>query len=458
MIRMTSYFIVNLFENEIAMLKTLIFVTLHFTLALCQHSHSHGHAKDRTSHPSKEANHCKSRFIRQKWIFCFYEQSYIQNMGSTILISAAPFFILFFIPSASANSPFLKVLLGFASGGLLGDALLHLIPHALEANKENSLDNHSDHHGHSHEGHGHSHGPGHEHNMAVGFYVLMGITIFLIIDKFVRLVNSGGHGHTHSHGGKFSSFKSDATTAKKKSSHKHHNSDKDEYSSENEEIDAPKTRSNAENMELRQRKKTSSTSRSPKKEKARVEKESKTSREKVADRSSNDDSHQQTATMETHAEHQEGVKVTAYLNLAADFTHNLTDGLAIGASYMAGNVVGLITTATVLVHEVPHEIGDFAILIQSGCSRKNAILLQLLTALGALLGCCISLCTSDPEGVAMAAASSWVLPFTAGGFVYIATVSIIPVLLESQGVWQSVKEIVAMLIGIFMMILVAKLE
>lgn len=63
--------------------------------------------------------------------------------------------------------------------------------------------------------------------------------------------------------------------------------------------------------------------------------------------------------------------MSAYLNLAADFTHNFTDGLAIGASYLAGRNVGIITTITILFHEVPHEIGDFAILIQSGCSRRK---------------------------------------------------------------------------------------
>jgi len=57
--------------------------------------------------------------------------------------------------------------------------------------------------------------------------------------------------------------------------------------------------------------------------------------------------------------------------LAADFSHNFTDGLAIGASFIAGQNIGIITTLTILFHEVPHEIGDFAVLIQSGCSKKK---------------------------------------------------------------------------------------
>lgn len=65
------------------------------------------------------------------------------------------------------------------------------------------------------------------------------------------------------------------------------------------------------------------------------------------------------------------IKVAGYLNLAADFTHNLTDGLAIGASFLAGTPVGIVTTITIFLHEIPHEIGDFAILLQSGCTKRK---------------------------------------------------------------------------------------
>lgn len=87
----------------------------------------------------------------------------------------------------------------------------------------------------------------------------------------------------------------------------------------------------------------------------------------------------------------EEIKVAGYLNLAADFLHNFTDGLAVGASYLGGRNIGIVTTFTILLHEVPHEIGDFAILIQSGCGKRKAIMLQLITALGALSGTVMSL-------------------------------------------------------------------
>jgi zinc transporter 7 len=114
-----------------------------------------------------------------------------------------------------------------------------------------------------------------------------------------------------------------------------------------------------------------------------------------------------------------------------------------------------VTTLTILFHEVPHEIGDFAILIQSGCTKKKAIYLQLVTALGAFSGTLLSLFF---ESAASGIATSCILPFTAGGFIYIATVTIIPELKESTGLWQSFKEIVALLAGIGMMVVIAYLE
>ena len=96
----------------------------------------------------------------------------------------------------------LKIILSFASGGLLGDAFLHLIPHAMMASGS-SDDGHGHGHGHSHShGHGHSHGGGEEHephDLTIGLGVLSGIVAFLCVEKFVRIYSAGGHSHSHSH-------------------------------------------------------------------------------------------------------------------------------------------------------------------------------------------------------------------------------------------------------------------
>lgn len=276
--------------------------------------------------------------------------------------------------------PRLKTLLAFASGGLLGDAFLHLIPHAIAPH------NHGDHshsHSHSEEDH-HDHG---EH-MWIGLWVLAGIITFLTVEKIVRILKIG---HDHSH-----------------SSHSHED-DADNKKKESEKKGSTKKKGDKAD------------------EKSKAEKE--------------------------EEENKPSMEVAGYLNLAADFTHNFTDGLAIGASYLAGNSIGIVTTITILLHEVPHEIGDFAILIKSGCSKKKAMFLQLTTALGALAGNVLALLGTSEES------SPWILPFTAGGFIYIATVSVIPELLEhNTKLWQSLKEIFALLLGVLMMVLITAIE
>jgi len=76
----------------------------------------------------------------------------------------------------------------------------------------------------------------------------------------------------------------------------------------------------------------------------------------------------------------------------------------------------------------------------------------LVTAIGCLSGTVVSLLAG---GVG---AAHWVLPFTAGGFIYIATVSVIPELLENTRFWQSVKEIIALILGVSMMMLLTEFE
>ena len=85
----------------------------------------------------------------------------------------------------------------------------------------------------------------------------------------------------------------------------------------------------------------------------------------------------------------------------------------------------------------------------------KAIFLQLFTALGALSGTLVSLVF---ESAVSGVANTFILPFTAGGFIYIATVSIIPELKESTGFYQSIKEIVAMMAGVAMMVVIAYME
>ncbi len=130
---------------------------------------------------------------------------------------------------------------------------------------------------------------------------------------------------------------------------------------------------------------------------------------------------------------------------SADFTHNITDGLAMSASFYTSPTIGATTTVAVFFHEIPHEVGDFALLIQSGFSKRAAMGAQFVTALGALLGTLIGIAVQEYGGSGgegadgrfdglMGTSLSWgdmLLPFTAGTFLYVGTVAVIPELLET---------------------------
>ncbi|XP_017495851.1 zinc transporter ZIP13 isoform X3 [Manis javanica] len=124
------------------------------------------------------------------------------------------------------------------------------------------------------------------------------------------------------------------------------------------------------------------------------------------------------------------IKVSGYLNLLANTIDNFTHGLAVAASFLVSKKIGLLTTMAILLHEIPHEVGDFAILLRAGFDRWSAAKLQLSTALGGLLGACFAICTQSPKGVEETV--TWILPFTSGGFLYIALVNVLPDLLEED--------------------------
>ncbi|NXG01619.1 S39A7 protein, partial [Sakesphorus luctuosus] len=143
---------------------------------------------------------------------------------------------------------------------------------------------------------------------------------------------------------------------------------------------------------------------------------------------------------------------SGYLNLAADAAHNFTDGLALGAAFWGGPGRGVLTALTVLLHELPHELGDMALLLRAGCSKAQAMRLQLVTALAALAGAACSLLA---EGSGAAGAVGAIVPFTAGGFIYIGTVSVIPEILRNSGLFQALLQLLALLGGVALMLLVA---
>ena len=146
----------------------------------------------------------------------------------------------------------------------------------------------------------------------------------------------------------------------------------------------------------------------------------------------------------------EHVHPFAYVNLIGDGLHNLIDGIIIAASYLVSFPVGLATTIAVVLHEIPQEIGDFAILIYSGFSKRKALLLNFASALLAFLGAGLTFWAHSFIG-------SIDLPLTliaAGGFLYLAGSDLIPELHKhSRSFVSSLAQVVVFLLGIGVMAL-----
>jgi zinc and cadmium transporter len=150
--------------------------------------------------------------------------------------------------------------------------------------------------------------------------------------------------------------------------------------------------------------------------------------------------------------HEEGSCKThafTYLNLVGDGFHNFIDGMVIAASFMVSLKLGLVTTLAIILHEIPQELGDFAVLIYGGFTKKKALLFNFASALMAMIGAIAGYFITDLTRNF----SNFILPFTAGGFIYIATSDLIPELHKENDLKRSTAAFFAFLLGIALMAL-----
>lgn len=210
--------------------------------------------------------------------------------SATLFISLLPNLLLFFIPMSLFKGSDIKknsynyqnFFLAFASGGLLGDVFLHVLPHLLaEASSDHRPEHNHDHH-HDHREHNHEEHLAHNHSETVLIYgvaLISGYLVFLVIERLSSASSNDAeddktHKHDHPSSGYIQSIFGKISTS-------------------------------------------------------------------------------------------------GWLNLIADSMHNFTDGIAIGASFAVGksNILALTTFLSVLFHEIPHEIGDFSVLVNSGLTK-----------------------------------------------------------------------------------------
>ncbi|KAG0198625.1 hypothetical protein BGX28_007948 [Mortierella sp. GBA30] len=363
-----------------------------------------------------EAGQSSSR-MKAVFAFLFPGSPMVNSLLGTTYISLIPNLLLYFVPP-DIKPESLNTLVAFAVGGLLGDVFLHLLPHSFMGEVET----------------GDLVTANEKKNVVVGLAIFVGFFVFFCIDKLMRVLSGGEGGHSHSHG----------------HDHQHHHEHTDKkVDGENEVHHKHEDKDN--DSSLRQRKGGKDQQKSLTKDEVSPKKEISNS-----------------------------IKLSAYLNLIADATHNFTDGLAMAASFYTSPAIGATTTVAVFFHEIPHEVGDYAILIQSGFPRSKAMMSQFITAIGAFLGTLAGIAIEEMskanegglnaveeqalalfgfESIPMRA-GDLVIPFTAGGFLYIATVGVIPELLTVSGKFakdarQFGSEILAMLIGVGMMTVIA---
>lgn len=137
----------------------------------------------------------------------------------------------------------------------------------------------------------------------------------------------------------------------------------------------------------------------------------------------------------------------AYMIILGDGVHNFIDGLIIGASYLLSIPLGIATTLAVIFHEIPQEIGDFGVLIHGGFSRKKALLMNFLSALTAVVGTVVVLII----GKNFTNITVFLIPFTAGGFIYIAGSDLIPELHKVVKIKKSLLQLLGIFLGIVIM-------
>ena len=130
--------------------------------------------------------------------------------------------------------------------------------------------------------------------------------------------------------------------------------------------------------------------------------------------------------------------------------HNFIDGLAIAAGFIVSYPVGIATTLAVALHEIPQELGDFAVLVYGGFGRMRALTFNFISAITAILGGVTGYFASS----VLADSIVYLLPFAAGNFIYIAAADLIPEIKHQVSLRRSVVHFGVFIIGIAIMVTV----
>lgn len=142
------------------------------------------------------------------------------------------------------------------------------------------------------------------------------------------------------------------------------------------------------------------------------------------------------------------------LIIFSDGAHNFIDGVIIAASFSVSIPLGIATTIAVILHEIPQEVGDFSVLLHAGYSKVQALWLNFVSALTALLGAILFFALE----AWVTASITYLLPLAAGGFIYIAVADLIPELHKTKNTQNAFWQLLAVIAGVAMMVALTWLE
>lgn len=343
--------------------------------------------------------------------------------------------------------PLIQFLVALAVGTLAGDALLHLLPHAMGG-------------GHSHHEHGHDHEDAHFENTLKGLVAMLGLTFFFIMERLILVAGKWrkkkqkhktvAHAHVKIYNDKGERRSSTQCIDKYNTSPYCY---KDIMSDPRSQSDLQMKNSTAQKLEssIPDADLISTPCIEAKMLPRDHEDYTVIVREHASDHHGHSHKHGH-----VHSAPQNFSSV-AWMVIMGDGLHNFTDGMAIGAAFASGVAGGFSTTVAVFCHELPHELGDFAMLLKAGMSIRQALFYNLLSSGLCILGNLVGLYLGNTE-----TANQWVFAAAAGTFIYIALVDMIPELSsahdEEDNLIQCLLHLSGLLIGVGIMTIIALYE
>jgi len=140
------------------------------------------------------------------------------------------------------------------------------------------------------------------------------------------------------------------------------------------------------------------------------------------------------------------VHTYSYMVLIGDGIHNFIDGLVIAAAFVTEMSLGFITSFVIIGHEIPQEIGDFGVLLHGGMKKGKALLYNFISQLTAVLGGLVGFFFFSDQ------LRAFMLPFAAGGFMYIAASDLIPELHKEPNLSKAAVAFAFFLLGVAVML------